>query len=438
MNNKVSERSARILVISVDHELGLATQVKMENLGYHCALVNSPAAAGEQLRQQQWQILVLALGRHHHQIDIATHLSRWPTLPVVVASSDDAGQSDPANGFTRICRDDPECIRQAVESELSECRDGGARLIASDPTSVALVSLAARVAATSATVLLSGETGVGKEVFARYIHTCSAVAAGPFVAINCAAIPETMLEAQMFGHDKGAFTGANTTRTGTFERANYGTLLLDEISEMDLGLQAKLLRVLQENEFERIGGSRPIALNVRVLATTNRNLVQAVERGEFRQDLYYRLSVFPVAIPPLRERPDDIIPLARRLLALQTMDAPRRRLASCAQQALAEHSWPGNVRELSNVIQRALILSPALDIYTETIHQSLLPGPNMGSSHLHLSALAPALQLTENEVIMEALKSGNRKQAADKLGISGRTLRYKIARMRKAGIPVPG
>jgi len=425
-------------VFAVDQQLARTTQLRLEDRGHHCVLVDKPVAAVERLNQQRWQVLVLAMGNDPQATEIITRLQSWPTLPVVAAISSEVKLDDLDDGTTLICRAEPECIQQAIEDELAACRNTAARLIACDASSRALVTLVERVAATPATVLLTGESGVGKEVLARHIHACSPMAAGPFVAINCAAIPETMLEAQLFGHEKGAFTGANSRHEGTFERANHGTLLLDEISEMDLGLQAKLLRVLQENEIERLGGRQPVPLDVRVLATTNRNLVRAVERGEFRQDLYYRLSVFPVAIPPLHDRPDDIIPLARRLLALQTMDSPRRCFAACAQKLLTEHTWPGNVRELSNVIQRALILTPMTEITAAVIRQSLLPGPNMGASRSQCSGLAPALQLTENELIVEALKSGSRKQAADSLGISARTLRYKLARMRKAGIPVPG
>ena len=229
--------------------------------------------------------------------------------------------------------------------------------VATDATTIELLRIAERVASTDATVTLSGESGTGKEVVARYIHDKSPRREQPFVAINCAAIPENMLEAMLFGHEKGAFTGASAAHAGKFEQANGGTLLLDEISEMDIGLQAKLLRVIQERELERIGGRRTISLDVRVLATTNRDLRQYVIDGKFREDLFYRLNVFPLLIPPLRERIGDIIPLAE--LAITRYYRGGRsipELSECAKKELLANKWLGNVRELENLIQRSLIL----------------------------------------------------------------------------------
>ena len=209
------------------------------------------------------------------------------------------------------------------------------------------------------TVLLTGESGTGKEVYARFIHARSKRSAGPFIAVNCAAIPEQMLEALLFGHEKGAFTGAQARSTGMFEQANGGTILLDEIGEMDLSLQAKLLRVLQEREVEPLGASKPVALDVRVLATSNRDLEQTVRDGEFREDLYYRLSVFPLQIPPLRERPGDVVALARRFVAAR---GGANSLSDAALSRLVSYAWPGNVRELENAMQRALLLCDAAGV----------------------------------------------------------------------------
>ena len=230
--------------------------------------------------------------------------------------------------------------------------------VAVEPASAQLLELAARVARSDATVLISGESGTGKEVLARYIHQHSHRVDQPFVAINCAAIPDNMLEATLFGHEKGAFTGAIAAQAGKFEQADGGTLLLDEISEMPLGLQAKLLRVLQEREVERVGGRKPIALDIRVVATTNRDLAGEVAAGRFREDLYYRLSVFPLAWRPLRERTADILPLAERLLAkyISKMKHTAVGFSPDAKACLSAYPWPGNVRELDNAIQRALIL----------------------------------------------------------------------------------
>ena len=311
------------------------------------------------------------------------------------------------------------------------------RPVAADPKTIELLRVAERVAATEATVTLSGESGCGKEVFARYIHARSPRRDAPFVAINCAAIPENMLEAVLFGHEKGAFTGATSAHAGKFEQADNGTLLLDEISEMDLALQAKLLRVLQEKEVERIGGRKVVPLNVRVLATTNRDLRRYVADGRFREDLYYRLNVFPLHIAPLRERPLDIIPLAEMAIDRHA-DAAAVTLASCAQDKLLAHDWPGNVRELENLIQRTLILLRGRVIKAHDLafepHASAVPGGSQGGD------LHDGLRNREYQLILDAMAAhrGKRGAVADALGISPRTLRYKLARMREDGIALPG
>jgi len=305
--------------------------------------------------------------------------------------------------------------------------------VALDPRSRRLLELAEKVAASDVTVLLTGESGTGKEVLARFIHRRSSRAAKPFVAVNCAALPASMLEALLFGHEKGAFTGAQQRADGKFVQADGGTLLLDEITEMELGLQAKLLRVLQEREVEPLGARTPIPLDVRVLATSNRDLDEAVREGSFREDLYYRLSVFPLEIPPLRERRADVVPLAERFLARHAR-GPAPRLSPEAADALERYGWPGNVRELDNVIQRALVLADG--------------GARIDASHLVLdeldkeqaSGLAAELWEEEARRIVGALRdsAGSRKQAAARLGISDRTLRYKLAKLRASGFAVPG
>jgi two-component system response regulator FlrC len=312
--------------------------------------------------------------------------------------------------------------------------------IADDPKSRKLLELAARVAQSEVTVLLNGESGTGKEVLARFIHARSKRAAGPFVAVNCAAIPEQMLEALLFGHEKGAFTGAQARSVGKFVQANGGTLLLDEVTEMDLGLQAKLLRVLQEREVEPLGANKPIPLDVRVLATSNRDLEQAVRDGAFREDLFYRLSVFPLRIAALRERPGDIAALAARFIAARST----RPLAPspAALAIMKAHPWPGNVRELENVIQRALLLADGAPCI-EPEHL-VLGGTAAEAAEAAAPAAAVGLagELWEEETrrIVAALNvhGGGRRQAAEQLGISDRTLRYKLSKMRRAGIEVPG
>ncbi|NBF15357.1 response regulator [Pseudomonas sp. Fl4BN2] len=321
--------------------------------------------------------------------------------------------------------------------------------VAVEPASLQLLDLAARVARSDSTVLISGESGTGKEVLARYIHQHSHRSSQPFVAINCAAIPDNMLEATLFGHEKGSFTGAIAAQAGKFEQADGGTLLLDEISEMPLGLQAKLLRVLQEREVERVGGRKPIALDIRVVATTNRDLAGEVAAGRFREDLYYRLSVFPLAWRPLRERTADILPLAERLLAkyISKMKHTAVRFSPQARACLTTYAWPGNVRELDNAIQRALILQqgglieapdfclagPVACAPLPVLVESL-PLDTAESS----GALGDDLRRREFEMIIETLRAerGRRKEAAERLGISPRTLRYKLAQMRDAGMDV--
>src|SRR5690606_28072850 len=360
------------------------------------------------------------------------------------------------------------------------------------------------VAQSDSTVLIVGESGTGKEVLARYIHNHSPRSKQPFIAINCAAIPENMLEAMLFGHEKGAYTGAHSSAPGKFEQANGGTLLLDEISEMDIGLQAKLLRVLQEREVERLGGRKTIKLDVRVIATSNRDMRSEVAAGKFREDLYYRLSVLPLQWAPLRNRVEDIIPLAEKILHKHAQKQNRGRvsLSTSAQQALLAYNWPGNVRELDNVMQRALILQtgPAIQaqdlglestgLYNtmmashvpdamsrpqmpmenfnqdaqlfssvsrqESPAQPMQPGGMSSMGHLQVSnvdtqhlmlidpnppkspALGNDLKRHEFEIIMNALRMerGSRKNTAERLGISARTLRYKIARLREEGFEI--
>lgn len=328
--------------------------------------------------------------------------------------------------------------------------------------SVALFEMAKRVAGSSASVLLSGESGTGKEVLARYIHRHSPRASKPFVAINCAAIPDTMLESTLFGYQKGAFTGATSSRSGKFEQANYGTLLLDEITEMPLELQAKILRVLQEREIERLGDSKVITLDVRIIATTNRDLKEEVQSGRFREDLYYRLNVFPLAIHPLRERQEDIIALAEQLLAKHGGNQ-RRQLGEEAIAMLLSHRWPGNVRELENTMQRALILSDGPLIGPEAIFldscdappaatlakqrpskfNAAIIGGSAGNGEVeprtkaatHTMPVADQLRAQEAEAILDALASHETKaDAARGLGMSPRTLRHKLAKYRKEGL----
>ncbi|MCK9609162.1 MAG: sigma-54 dependent transcriptional regulator [Methylomonas sp.] len=348
-------------------------------------------------------------------------------------------------------------VAQLIVGEPSPERE---RVVA-DEHMKKLYGLVNKVAKTNVTMLLEGESGTGKEVLARYIHRNSHYHAGPFEAINCAAIPENMLEAMLFGYEKGAFTGATQSMPGKFEQAQGGTLLLDEISEMDLGLQAKLLRVLQEKVVERLGSQRKIALSVRILATTNRKLKDYVLQGRFREDLYFRLSVFPIRIPPLRERIGDILPLAAELLIKHSPHGKTNyRFEAAAMQKLQAYHWPGNVRELENVMQRALILQSGHCITADELlfddeeldtlaslpaaRQAIvpvteMPEPQDYADDLELQSLGDGVRSAEEKIILQILGEarGNRKATAEKLGISPRTLRYKIARMKEAGVFVP-
>jgi len=319
-----------------------------------------------------------------------------------------------------------------------------------------LYGLAKKVAATDVTVLIQGASGSGKEVLSQYIHQNSPFKNGPFIAINCAAIPETMLESILFGYEKGAFTGATQAVPGKFEMAQGGTLLLDEISEMDVNLQAKLLRVIQEKEVERLGGQRKIKLKVRILATTNRQLKEYVQEGLFREDLYYRLNVFPLIIPALKDRSDDILPLANELLkkyAVTGNNIPM--FTEQAETVLKAYQWPGNVRELENVIQRALILQVGnklseAQLIFEGLESNLISTDKIPVSEsfnasesspeeLESPSLGRGLRSAEEKIILSTLAElkGSRKLTAEKLGISPRTLRYKIARMKDEGVVIP-
>ncbi len=380
---------------------------------------------------------------------------RWPHLPVVLmtafADVDRAVEAMRSGACDFLLKPfEPKALLEHVARyRLPEAVDDG-KVVANDPATRNLFALAARVAQTDATVLLSGESGVGKEIVARYIHNHSARRKGPFVAINCAAIPDSLLEATLFGYEKGAFTGATQAQAGKFEQAQGGTLLLDEVTEMPLGLQAKLLRVLQEREVERVGGKQPVALDIRVVATSNRDIGDAVAKGGFREDLYYRLNVFPLPIPSLRQRLDDIVPLARHFLAEHggRSGRPGLCLAASAEAALRAHAWPGNVRELENVMQRALILAPGDVIEADSLHLSATNTVRAESPRSHEAfvpidmGLQPDEKNDENvevrtrEHILDTLASvgGSRKLACERLGIAERTLRYKLKQYREAGL----
>ena len=456
-----------VLVVEDDDALRDALQITLEAAGHDVCSVDGGPAALDALQSKTFNMVVSDL--RMSPMDGLTLLdrirARYPGLPVLLMTA--FGDVDKAVAAMRggacdfmLKPFEPRVLIDQI-ARYATPPAPAAGVIAVDARTRATLLLAARVARTDATVLLTGESGVGKEVFARYIHDQSARAKGIFVAINCAAIPDTLLEATLFGYEKGAFTGALTAQPGKFEQANGGTLLLDEISEMPLGLQAKLLRVLQEREVERVGGKKPVPLDIRILATSNRDMAGEVRTGRFREDLFYRLNVFPLEIPPLRERPDDIVPLARKILAQMAAAARRAAGFSAAAEArLQVHGWRGNVRELENVVQRALILESGEVIEAEGLHLDLKPFVSSASVSMATDvppgtaepappcapgetvvdmpggAAAPAdMKTLERLHIPETLASvgGSRKKAVAILGISERTLRYKLNQYRAEG-----
>lgn len=448
-----------ILLVEDDRALREALADTLELGGYPYRAVDSGEAALLALAEEPFGLVISDVnmpGIDGHQL-LASIRLRDPALPVLLmtafGSIERAVEAMRGGAADYLVKPfEPRLLLDTLARCCSQGRrvPGARQPVAADPQSRQLLELASRVAQSEATVLITGESGTGKEVLARFIHDQSARADGPFVAVNCAAIPDHLLEAILFGHEKGAFTGAIATQPGKFELAQGGTLLLDEISEMPLGLQAKLLRVLQEREVERVGARKPMALDIRVVATSNRKLAEEVAAGRFREDLFYRLSVFPLAWLPLRERPADIVPLAERLLAVQAarMNRPVPTLSAGARQALAEHPWPGNVRELDNAVQRALILQPGQQIQAEdfglhwlatgvSLAPRVAPVPEAHPDEA-MRPLDADLRDREFQVILDTLRAerGRRKETAERLGISARTLRYKLAQMRDAGLDV--
>jgi DNA-binding NtrC family response regulator len=394
-------------------------------------------------------------------------------FPPVVVFSPDASPEEAATYLGLGARDywiEPlawEKVRAMLPETEAPAQPEPARPAKKKPESVAIIgehpavkrvlALSRQVAPSKATVLISGESGTGKEMFARYLHNESDRAGGPFVAINCAALPEHLLESELFGHEKGAFTGAIARKLGKFELANGGTLLLDEISEMELGLQAKLLRVLQEGEIDRVGGMESIKVDVRVLATTNRDIEESVRNKEFRQDLFFRLNVIPLRLPPLRERGEDVRLLARFFADRFSADygLPGISFSEQAEQWLVDYDWPGNVRELQNLMERAVLLAGGGEIDKKHFLLDLESWPlpedvEEGEEAIEKSEMAVRESLEsalddatladiERRAILRRLEreSGNRTRAAELLGISVRTLRNKLNEYRKQGLAIP-
>ncbi|MCP3952522.1 MAG: sigma-54-dependent Fis family transcriptional regulator [Desulfobacterales bacterium] len=380
---------------------------------------------------------------------LSTIGSQAPHLPVIataeagsVRGAVEAMQAGAVDYLLKPCN--PQtlvlAIQKALAAENATCDHPATprlpastkQIVTRDPKVFELLKLAENVAKSRATVLILGESGTGKELLAAYIHHHSRACENPFVALNCAALPEQLAESELFGHEKGAFTGAVSRKTGKFELARNGTLLLDEISEMALPLQAKLLRVLQEKEIDRVGGSEPVRVATRVIAVTNVDLKQAVEAGEFRKDLYYRINVIPFTLPPLRQRPADIVPLAEHFIQKYCRENQKavQGLSANASRKLQAYAWPGNIRELENTMERAVIITsgkmiPASQIYMEdedpAVANTIELRPGMSVKEMEKELIARTLRKVND----------NRTQAADMLGISIRTLRNKLKEYRE-------
>ncbi len=425
--------TSQILVVDDDYHMRLALKESLSRVGYGVALAEDGAAACEAMKKAAFDLIItdVRMPRKNGFDVLASIKDGLSFVPVIIvtayATIQDAVRAIKEGAFDYIQKPfDTETLYAVVKRAMG--LNAGKIIYASRCMKEVLVN-AEKVARTDATVLIQGESGVGKELVAKYVHERSPRAGGPFVAVNCAALPENLLESELFGYEKGAFTGALSRKPGKFELADGGTLLLDEVTEMDLRLQAKLLRVLQEREIEVLGSRRPTRVDVRVVATTNRDIRRAVEEGKFREDLYYRLNVFPLTVPPLRERKEDIPVLVAYFLKKYAKGLDVR-VAEEAIVFLKEKSWKGNVRELENTIARACILSD----------YSVITLSHLADQESARKDPAPSsVRDMEMKLIIDTLKSvgGNRTHAASLLGITVRTLRNKIREYRGMGIPVP-
>jgi len=432
-----------LIIGSLGGELGKAARIAAAR-GAKLHQADDDRSALAQLRADA-KVDLLLVELPHDIGTLVQSLAAERIVVPVVACGTDADAPSAVQAIREGAREflplppDPDLIAAILEAASGETH----AMVARDPAMLAAVRRAEQVAGSEASILITGESGTGKEVLARHIHRRSRRCAGPFVALNCAAIPENLLESEMFGHERGAFSGAVARRIGKFEAAEGGTLLLDEISEMDVRLQAKLLRVIQEREIDRLGGTAPVRVNVRILATSNRDLIAEIAAGRFRDDLYFRLNVVSLRIPTLRERPGDVAALAdhyaRRYADVNGM--PMRPLSRAAHVLLAGHGWRGNVRELENTVHRAVLLATGEEIGADAIE--LAPGPGAPAQAVRLAPgisglVGRTMDAVEQDLILETLSHtlGNRTHAATILGISIRALRNKLRDYAQAGASV--
>lgn len=458
-------QALKILVADDDPQMQIAIKASLMKAGHDLTIVAHGRAALEALAEDTFDLLITDQRMPEMTgLELLDSLkaggSQVPAIMITahgtITQAVDAMQRGAADFITKPFTADellrvverviaPEAV--AFRADSKKAAATGRAIITNDSTMIRVLEVAEAVAKSDATVLIQGESGTGKELVARLLHASSPRANHPFVAVNCAALPSNLLESELFGHEKGAFTGAQNKKIGKFELAHGGTILLDEISEMDIALQAKLLRVLQEREVDRVGGRDPISIDVRVLATTNRKLEQSVERGEFRADLYYRLNVIPLTLPALRERPGDIELLINhymnQFLGKDAISVPRT-----VMDTLLDYAWPGNIRELRNAVERAAILSngrtPSERDFLLVSEGSASPSLNTRVTRDSSSVDEPDLvirsgvtvQEVERKLILETLRAtnDNRTQAARMLGISIRTLRNKLNEYRDAGL----